>query len=230
MDAVSDNWHSEDEFAIEKLNSFADAFSLLYDAAQYAVDASCSPWEFAIPFAELQEMGIRTNDVRWLVCRNWLMHGQDISTPGDEHRMVRERAGAVFDSHSCFTLTTEGQQLVANRLRSPGLNAHHLRVTDRVAIQSNGPCWDASRHELRLGRQLIKRFRWPALNQETILAAFEEDGWPAKIDDPLSLKPDLDPKRRLADAIKCLNRNQEARLLKFRGDGTGEGVLWDRLD
>ena len=34
-------------------------------------------------------------------------------------------------------------------------------------------------------------------------------------------------KRRLNDTIKCLNRGQVYRLLHFRGDGTGEGVLWE---
>ncbi|EMI22059.1 hypothetical protein RMSM_01018 [Rhodopirellula maiorica SM1] len=230
MDVVSEDWHREDEFVIEKLNSFAGAFTLLYDAAQYAADAACSRWEFAISFAELQEIGIRTNDVRWLMCRHWLLHGQDLSSPGDEHRMVRELGGVVFDGRSCFTLSDEGQQLVARQLRSFTDTLSHLSLAEEEPRARSGPCWDAARHELRLGTQLIKRFRWPALNQETILTAFEEDGWPAKIDDPLSQKPDLDPKRRLADAIKCLNRNQESRLLRFRGDGTGEGVLWDRLD
>ena len=57
--------------------------------------------------------------------------------------------------------------------------------------------------------------------------AFEEEGWPAKIDDPLAPQSQQDPKRRLHDTIKCLNRNQKNELLHFRGDGTGEGILWE---
>ncbi|MEO1524438.1 MAG: hypothetical protein AAFX06_03340 [Planctomycetota bacterium] len=53
-----------------------------------------------------------------------------------------------------------------------------------------------------------------------------EDG-PARIDDPLPVDANIEPKRRLSDSIKCLNRNQAARLIRFRGDGTGEGILWD---
>ena len=64
-------------------------------------------------------------------------------------------------------------------------------------------------------------------NQEAILAAFQEDGWPARIDDPLPPVAETDPKRRLSDTIKCLNRKQQNALVRFSGDGTGEGVLWD---
>ncbi len=61
------------------------------------------------------------------------------------------------------------------------------------------------------------------------MSAFQEDGWPARIDDPLPPTPETDPKRRLSDAIKCLNRKQLNPLLRFSGDGTGEGVLWDLI-
>ena len=36
-----------------------------------------------------------------------------------------------------------------------------------------------------------------------------------------------DPKRRLSDTIKCLNRKQANSLIHFRGDGTGEGIVWE---
>ena len=75
----------------------------------------------------------------------------------------------------------------------------------------------------------MKRFKWTAANQETILVAFEEEGWPARIDDPLPQQPEQDPKRRLSDTIKCLNRKQTNELIRFRGDGTGEGVTWELI-
>jgi hypothetical protein len=57
--------------------------------------------------------------------------------------------------------------------------------------------------------------------------AFEEEHWPPRIDDPLPKNPELLPKRRLHDAIKSLNRNQKRSLIRFMGDGTGEGVRWE---
>jgi hypothetical protein len=65
--------------------------------------------------------------------------------------------------------------------------------------------------------------------QEAILMAFEEENWPPRIDDPLPVHPDMLPKRRLHDTIKSLNRNQKRPLIRFMGDGTGEGVRWESL-
>lgn len=74
---------------------------------------------------------------------------------------------------------------------------------------------------------MVKQFRLPAPNQETILTAFQEESWPVRIDDPLPPKAEIDPKERLHNTIKALNRNQKQRRLKIKGDGTGEGVMWE---
>ncbi len=92
------------------------------------------------------------------------------------------------------------------------------------------PTWDSERRELRISGMAVKRFKWTAANQEAILAAFEEEGWPDRIDDPLPPKPGQDSKRRLSDTIKCLNRKQINQLIHFRGDGTGEGVTWELFE
>ena len=34
-------------------------------------------------------------------------------------------------------------------------------------------------------------------------------------------------KRRLHDTIRSLNRNQKEGRLRFKGDGTGEGIVWE---
>jgi hypothetical protein len=65
--------------------------------------------------------------------------------------------------------------------------------------------------------------------QEAILMAFEEEHWPPRIDDPLPAHPDLLPKRRLHDTIKGLNRKQKNCLIRFMGDGTGEGIRWELI-
>ena len=92
------------------------------------------------------------------------------------------------------------------------------------------PSWDRDRPELRWGNTVVKRFKVPAPNQELILAAFQEDGWPVRIDDPLPPHPELDPKRRLHDTINSLNRSQKLPLIRFLGDGSGQGVRWCPVD
>jgi hypothetical protein len=91
------------------------------------------------------------------------------------------------------------------------------------------PHWDAGRR-LWLGKQLLKWFRQPASNQTTLLDAFEEQGWSVHIDDPLprqDAEEEQDSKRRLHDTIRNLNRNLPPNTIRFRGDGTGQGVLWE---
>ena len=73
----------------------------------------------------------------------------------------------------------------------------------------------------------MKWFRVPSPSQEAVLAAFEEEGWPAAIDDPLIPQPAQDSKRRLRATLQSLNRNQQNRLIQFRGDGSGERILWE---
>jgi hypothetical protein len=86
------------------------------------------------------------------------------------------------------------------------------------------PVWNRERRELRIGEIVVKRFKWPAENQERVLDAFQESGWPDHIDDPLQSHPNICPKRRLHDTLKCLNRKQIQEAIKFRGDGTGLGI------
>ena len=43
---------------------------------------------------------------------------------------------------------------------------------------------DADRRGLHVVDSLVKHFKRSAVNQEILLAAFEEQGWPNRIDDP----------------------------------------------
>lgn len=92
------------------------------------------------------------------------------------------------------------------------------------------PTWNRTLRTLQIAGEVVKQFTWPAANQELILTAFQEEDWPASIDDPLPLSPQVCPKRRLHDTIKCLNRKRIVPLIRFYGDGTGEGVGWEYLN
>jgi hypothetical protein len=98
----------------------------------------------------------------------------------------------------------------------------HLQSLPPTIVNRNGvvPTWDRQRQELRVGLIIVKRFRVPAISQETILAAFEEESWPPHIDAPLPQRHDQSPKPRLQETIKSLNRNQKCPLVRFLGDGS----------
>ncbi len=99
------------------------------------------------------------------------------------------------------------------------------KLTERLS--SSQPCWNSCDRTLRVGDDVVKHFKWRAANQEAILNAFEEEGWPPRVDDPLPPQVDQDAKRRLSDTIKGLNKKQIQQLIRFHGDGTGEGITWE---
>ena len=101
----------------------------------------------------------------------------------------------------------------------PHLTAELAGVDASVAAGAK-PKYDIERRELRIAGQVVKRFRQPAKNQETVLKTFEEDDWPDRIDDPLK-------QGKLAETIRSLNDHMiREDLIRFSGDGSREAVLW----
>lgn len=210
------------------------AFALLLEAFEYADDANCDMWEFAVGTRSLQEFGLSEIDFRWLVRSGYVEHAREMTLSGDHKRQFRPEGKSVFCNRTCFVLTKDGVSKA--RLVTAGQTLSAADDTDSVegngkangnAVQELVPHWDEETHELRLDGKMVKRYKWQAVNQQLVLSSFQEEGWPARIDDPLPPQPEQDSKRRLSDTIKCLNRKQQNPLIHFRGDGTGEGVIWE---
>jgi hypothetical protein len=161
-------------------------------------------------------------------------HAQETTSPNHSNRTYRRGQSLLFAQRSCFVLTPAAAEFLmeTSGIGEPnGLTQPILPTVGRPPHEVTlelGPRWDAQRRELYLDGQLVKRFRLPSPNQELILTVFEEERWPVRIDDPLPCHAEQDPKRRLHDTIKSLNRNQKFPLLRFMGDGTGQGICWDR--
>ncbi len=102
--------------------------------------------------------------------------------------------------------------------------------SDLLAEIAAVPRWDRESRVLSVGGWIVKRYRLPSPNQEAVLSAFQQEGWPHRINDPLGFLADLDPKYRLYHTIGRLNQHQRQPLLRFYGDGTGEGVCWELCD
>ncbi len=157
---------------------------------------------------------------------------------------VRSYFGQISSKHkdSWSLQPLQNSQLPTARMPHNALGVSQLRVvyhSDAMAEFQHAhrqgmisepaplvPVWDRDRQELRLGKTVIKQFKVPAPNQELVLASFQEDAWPVRIDDPLPPNVEIDPKRRLHDTINSLNRNQKQNLIRFMGDGRGQGVRW----
>jgi len=212
---------------------------MLLQAYEYAVDVEASLWEFAVERPEMRSQGLTSTDLRWLVMKGWVEQGIETTLPGEARRSFRSTKGLRFLKRTGFVLTAVGVE-AARAVAGTGFEPIESTEPAEPAIgeEATGaksdampaarvlPHWDADLQELRVNGLIVKQFKVPAPNQEMVLAAFQEEGWPARIDDPLPPQADQDPKRRLHDTIVSLNRTHKHRLIRFMGDGSGEGVRW----
>lgn len=85
------------------------------------------------------------------------------------------------------------------------------------------PRWDRDNYELWYRDEVVRRILLPdkAENIVRVLNAFQEEGWPRRIDDPLPRRRD---QHRVHQTVRSLNSG--LRLIRFHSDGTGEGITW----
>ncbi|MGO9113485.1 MAG: hypothetical protein ACLP9L_30000 [Thermoguttaceae bacterium] len=229
------------------------ALRLLLRAETTAQLAECPAWDFAVEIEALIGLGLTNSDLRLLVRCGYVEHAVEISCPNDTARRFRPWDNLCFHKRTCFVLTASGAQLAASEegpmpvlVPVAAFLLPHSPVQEAVEILARGkaagrsacsgaaeqsaiPAWDGARKVLWLGGQLVKQFKVPSRNQEAILAAFEEESWPPAIDDPLPPEPELEEKRRLRATIQSLNAHHKKHLLHFRGDGSGQRVLWEAV-
>ncbi len=199
------------------------ALAPLWKAFACSQDLRIDPWEFALPLQHLADLGVDQSDLRWLV-----LHGYVTFRNRARRYQPSPNAGVSVDPR---LMITEVGLLVADPSAaaedsSPGRS---LNSADIISVNSHVPQWDRRRRRLSFDGCVVKQFRLPASNQEAVLSAFEAEGWPASIDDPLPFLPELPAKERLHVTIRHLNANHQNRLIRFRGNGTGEAVLWQPI-
>ncbi len=225
---------------------------LLRHAYFYAKQSNTDVWEFALELEQVKNTQISISDLRWLVRTGLVDHAMEITCSDDAARQFEMSDNLSFSDSTCFVLTEKGLHnltRVNGHANGHGKNGHGNGHANGHANGHNGflvnpmttngfhqssvdtnsnskPMWDSDSRELRICGRIVKLFKWKAANQERVLAAFEEEGWPECIDDPLPPSENVNPKRRLHDTIKCLNRNQLCKLVRFHGNGNGEGVIW----
>jgi hypothetical protein len=211
------------------------AIESLVTAFNYAEDSHTDRGQFAIGITELQAIGATLADLRWLILRGFAEHGRETTIPGDAERSFRRLVPTAFPIETCFVMSAVGaanfrKVLHRGRITTGSVESRpapaaagdvEILVDSRVT-----PDWDPIRRELRYRGKVIKRYRVPAQNQELILTAFQESGWPECIDDPLPPSLDQDSKERLQTTIKSLNCSQLSRALRFHGNGDGQQVYW----
>ena len=208
----------------ERWQRLQAALADLRDGYEFASSLGREVWDFAVEIEGLQQRGLRANELRWLIFKGWVVHAHEVTENSSERRRFTAGGPGRFDASSCFVLTPAGARLLERFLPPPGGPA---TATVEPAADQVVPRWDQERQELRLAQFLIKRFKAPANTQSLVLSTFEEENWPARIDDPLPGHPEQDRKRRLHNTINALNRNQIHPFIRFLGDGRGEGIRWE---
>jgi hypothetical protein len=206
--------------------------ALLTEALDCAQELQRDVWDFAVEVHSLRSAGVCDISLRWLLCKGYAKHAIETTQSRAPRRTFRRAGSFVFCDRSCVVMTAAGADLaLPPRSFRPALGGPvpSSVARSRPAIESAVPRWDADCHELYWGAKLVKQFREPARNQELILAAFDEEGWPSHMDDPLPNNSNSDSKERLHDTIKRLNRHQVNRLIQFRGNGSGSGIIWEAL-
>lgn len=83
------------------------------------------------------------------------------------------------------------------------------------------PVWDETRKALTWGGATVRQFRAPAKKQRGLVEAFHRANWAPSIPDPFG------DNRTLEKTVTDLNKTLAPGTIRFRRDGTGEGVLWE---
>ena len=200
----------------------------LREALEYALDLNTSRWEFAVEWDALRRFGVTRSDLRWLSARGLIESGLEASKPECQLRSFQHCQRLVVSRRTCFVLTDAGEELLAD-----GLLANRSRLEDADWPTSDSPPendsaaalpqWDHDRQELRLGSTVLRQFKLPSADEERVLAAFEERGWPHRIGSPFPAEGD---RQRLIECVVALNWRLRRPLLHFEVSEQDLEVTW----
>jgi hypothetical protein len=195
----------------------------LFEAYGDAREFNQELWQFALQLPALRAENIPDRILRRLVAQGLVAHALETTRSDDCKRTMREVGHLEFGERSCFALTARGvavaMALVSVKDRTP--------VEEPIAQLPAFVSCEDGRRELRLGDAVVKVFRWPARNQELVLTAFQEQDWTRRILNPIPPRAGVDCWLRLHNTVLRLNAGQRRRVLRFHGDGSGEGISWE---
>jgi hypothetical protein len=210
--------------AVPDLVKFLAAYSYLLEACKDAKEEGLEPRQRLLGYSHLREAGAGADTLQWMQFQGHVEHFER-----DEGGWG-PRQSAVPDARSVYALTPLGEafaEILLCLLLMPETEDEFDWAWGMLQVGRLAPRYDAEHRLLSWGRHALKSYRQPSGNQETILLAAEELAWPDWFDDPLPRARSGNPKVRLHDAIKLLNRHQCEHLVQFKGDGTGRRVGWE---
>lgn len=205
------------------------ALRLLWEACRQARQEE-DLWQFAINLAEVHEAGATSTDLRRLVHDGLVEYRVECTAARTRRRQFQEWHNLSLPHGSCFILTKPGIAVAEQILsEDASANAGERASGERSARFADRPGWDRALRILSCGDKFRKVFRQVAPRQTLILEAFEEQGWPERIDDPLPREQGMDRIRLLRDTLRNLNRTLRGWPIRFAADGTKRGIRWQRV-
>jgi hypothetical protein len=210
---------------VEFIVGYAELVLARWDAREERLHPYLKP----VAWSCLRTLGVGVYPVTWMLYHGHVDHLCPAGAAPPPAGELSPAPGVLPAPASYFVLTERGEAfadpLLAELLVPEGDEfegaARHL------AVRRLAPCFDRAERLLTWGRHTVKEFRQPSLNQVNLLETAEELGWPEWFDDSLPRVHGLNPKVRLHDTIKALNRHQKTSLIHFKGDGTGTRVGWE---
>lgn len=173
-------------------------------------------WSSSTSVTQLIAAGMAEKTIEEWVDSGRFRHAVETTGGLATRRTFDTRLAQPIGPRSHVLLTDKGKDHVRSRLGSKTKIDHPQG--------DGGPRWSRAEGVLFVGKVIVKKFRHPGENQYLILDAFEEEGWPREIDNPIAAGNGVDERTRLKEAVHSLNRNQLASLVKFGICRSGQRV------
>jgi hypothetical protein len=180
---------------------------LLSEALAAAREAKMDRWQFALELSVFMQGAIDFTALRELLCDRAIEHGIETTKLAARKRTFSRLRSLAIPPGSCFVLCDQ--------------TPISMSTTNSAEV----PVWDANARTLTYRNEIIKRFRVPAKSQERVLAAFQSQGWPEYIENPLNIDA-KGSKHGLHNTINSLNRHRQCAAIQFVGNGNGTHIGW----
>jgi hypothetical protein len=201
----------------------------LLQACWLAEEQRLPPPPGAVSWTHLRKEGVPESCVISLLYQNHVEHLKPGGVAEESAGRLVPAGSLLLTEQSRFALTEQGRSF-ADHFLAEVLCPENVSLDlawNQLVLGRFTPSYDAERRLFVWGHYLLKCFRQPSPNQETILRAAEEMDWPDWFNDPLPRAPGMSPKVRLHDTIKWLNHRQTQYLIHFKGDGSGRRLGWE---
>ena len=105
-------------FAFAKKIKFIEFLTLLKEGNEYASDLTTSPWDFAMSLNEALALKVNSNDLRWMMLRDWISCStmsplRPIQKPASTETL---RGPIPLNEQSRFVLSRTGMQVLASEI------------------------------------------------------------------------------------------------------------------